>query len=717
MPRCALWVLLPALLAGGPTLPETPKKSVTDTHHGVAVTDEYRWLEKTDDAAVRKWAEAQNQYARAALDKIPALGPLRDRLGQLLADRAPGYSVLQPAGGVLFALKHESPREQAFLVVMPSADNPGAAKVVVDPNALDPKGKTAIDFYTPSHDGKLVAVSLSEGGTEDGTLHVFEVATGKKRPDVIPHICFPTAGGCVAWDADGTGFWYTRYPREGERPKEDLNFYQQVYYHKLGDPIEKDAYLLGKDFPRIAEIFLDSSDDGRRLLVTVQKGDGREFEHYLRGPDGKWTQLSRFGDEIDAVVLGRGDDQSLYVLSLRGAPRGKVLRLPPGQTDLAKAETIVPEGKAAIVGMDWQMIRMIPRFVPTPGGLYVLEVEGGPSRLRFFPRGGGAPVTVPLPPVSSVGEMVWAGGDTVLLHVGTYTAPATWYAYTRGDAKLRRSALSAATPAGWDDVEVVRLFATSRDGTKVPMTLLYRKGLQKDGKSPTLLYAYGGYGMSLTPHFDATRRVWLERGGIFAIANLRGGGEYGEEWHRAAMLTKRQNAYDDFFACAKLLIDEGYTSPAHLAIEGGSNGGLLMGVALTQHPELFRAVVSHVGIYDMLRFEVHPNGVFNTAEYGSVKDPMQFKAMHAYSPLHHVKDGTPYPAVLLLAGVNDGRVDVSHSYKMAARLQAATSSQYPVLLRVDFGSGHGLGDSVSTAADRRADVYAFLFEQLGIKEK
>ena len=310
----------------------------------------------------------------------------------------------------------------------------------------------------------------------------------------------------------------------------------------------------------------------------------------------------------------------------------------------------MPQGTTAIVGLDWQQMRMVPRFVPVAGGVYVLEVDGGPSRLRFVPRDGGKPTVVPLPPVSAVDEMLALDGDEVLLHVSTYTAPAAWFVYKQGDARLRRSALSPADQAGWNDVEVVREFATSRDGTKIPMTLLYRKGLKKDAKAPTLLYAYGGYSASETPKFDVTRRVWLDHGGILAIANIRGGGEYGEEWHRAAMLTKRQNAYDDFFACARLLIDDGYTTPKRLAIEGGSNGGLLMGVALTQHPELFRAVVAHVGLYDMLRFEVHPNGVFNTAEYGSVKNAEQFKALYAYSPLHRVKDGTAYPAVLLLTG-------------------------------------------------------------------
>jgi prolyl oligopeptidase len=714
MARPVLAFLAVLLLAGTPpTLPQTPKKPVTDDYHGTAVTDEYRWLEKHDDPAVRTWVEAQNRHARAMLDRSPALQPVRERLAQLYADPGPSYTVLRRRGGKLFALKRQSGKEQPFLVVLDTPDDSDTARIVADPNTIDAKGKTTIDLYAPSPDGKLVAVSLSQNGSEEGTLHVYDVATGKPRPDRLARFCLPTGGGSIAWDADGAGFCYTRYPRGAERPKEDLNFFEQVYHHRLGDPIERDEYVLGKDFPRIAEVFLDRSEDGRSLLVTMQRGDGGEFEHYLLGLDGRPVQLTRFADQIDAVAFGRGADASLYLLSRHGAPRGKVFRLPAGQVDLAKAELLVPEGKSAIVGLDWQQIRMIPRFVPTPGGLFVLEVNGGPSRLRFYPHEGDA-VTVPLPNVCAVNELVALEGDEVLLHIATYTAPLAWCAYRRGDAKLRPSSLSPAKQAGWDDVEVVRNFAPSRDRTKVPMTLLYRKGLKQDGNNPTLLNAYGGFGMSLTPQFDSAGRIWLEHGGVLAIANIRGGGEYGEEWHRAAMLTRRQNAYDDFIACARLLIDERYTNPGRLAIEGGSNGGLLMGVALTQHPELFRAVVAHVGLYDMLRFEAHPNGVFNTAEYGSVKDPAQFKALYAYSPLHHVKDGTAYPAVLLLTGVNDGRVDPANSYKMAARLQAATASKRPVLLRVNFESGHGLGDGFSSAVDRRAEVYAFLFEQLGV---
>jgi prolyl oligopeptidase len=700
-----------AFAADPPALPETPKKPVTDVYHGVKVSDDYRWLEKTDDPAVRRWIDAENKVTSAYFGRCKDLPALRLRLKELLSAESPSFAGLQLRGDVLFALKKQPPREQPFLVTLKSADDPDSARVVLDPNRLDPNGKTAIDFYVPSRDGKYVAVSLSEGGSEEGTLYVYETATGKRLADVLPRVNLPTAGGDVAWDADDAGFCYTRYPHAGERPKEDLNFYQQVYHHKLGDDPARDVYVLGKDFPRIAENFLDTSADGKYLLVTTQNGDGGEFMHHLRGPDGQWRQLTTFKDRISAPAFGAAGDQALYLLSRQDAPRGKILRLSLDRPDVAQARVVVPEGEVAIDGLRFASNRLVTGFTPTATGLYVVDVNGGPSRLRFVGRDGQA-AEVPLPPVAAVEDVVPVGGDRVLVQVETFLQPRAWYAVAPG-AGPKKTALFSTSPADFGDCEVVREFATSADGTRVPVSILRKKGLQLDGGNPTLLTGYGGYGISQTPRFRAAARVWLEQGGVLAVANIRGGSEYGEEWHRAGSLTHKQNVFDDFAACARRLIELKYTSPAKLAIEGGSNGGLLMGAMITQHPELFRAVVSHVGIYDMLRCELHPNGAFNVTEFGSVKDEAQFKALYAYSPYHRVKDGTPYPAVLLMTGSNDGRVDPANSLKMAARLQAATSGR-PVLLEVDFGSGHGLGDSLSKAIERQAEVYAFLFDQLGV---
>jgi prolyl oligopeptidase len=526
----ALLLVVGTAAAGPPVA--TPRRPVHDVYHGVTVTDDYRWLEKGDDPAVRAWTEAQNKAARAFLDRSPALGPLRKRLRELLTFPSPGYLDLRVAGGTLFALKRQPLREQPFLITLASADDAGSARVVLDPNALDRKGKTAIDFYVPSRDGKRVAVSLSEGGSEEGTLHVYEVATGRKLRDVIPRVHYPTAGGDVAWDADGSGFYYTRYPGPGERPAGDLHFYQQVYHHKLGTDSDRDRYVLGKDFPRIAEIFLDTSPDGRYLLATVQKGDGGEFEHHLRGPGGKWTQLTRYADQVSAAAFGQGDDRALYLVSRQGAPNGRVLRLPLDDPRLGEAAVAVKEGRAAIEGFRFGSNRLYATLVPGASGLYVVDVEGGPSQLRFVRRRDGREQRVPLPPVCAVRDLVLLGGDEVLIEVETYLEPPAWYAYRPGDREPRRTALYRKAPADYSGFEVVREFARSKDGTRVPLNILCRKGIKRDGNNPTLLTGYGGFGISLTPRFKASDRVWLEQGGVLAIANLRGGGEYGEAWHR-----------------------------------------------------------------------------------------------------------------------------------------------------------------------------------------
>jgi prolyl oligopeptidase len=685
--------------------PTTPKKSVTDIYHGVKVTDDYRWLENWDDPAVRKWSAAQNRHARAWLDALPNRAAIGKRVKDLNSDASPDYFGLRHRGAQLFALKFQPPKDQPFLITLRSADEPDSAHVIVDPTRLNPKGTTTIDFYVPSRDGRLVAVSLSEGGSEEGTLHVYEAASGKELGDIIPRVYGGTAAGSAAWNADGIGFYYTRYPRGTERAKEDLNFYQQVYFHKLGTPTASDTYVLGKDFPRIAEITLETSEDGRYLLATVANGDGGEFAHYLHGPSGQWTQLTRFTDKITGAVFG--PDETLYLLSRQDAPRGKILRLPLADPKLAEAATVVPESEAAIMS-----------YLPTANRLYVVDLVGGPSQIRVFDRDGKLQKPVPIKPISSVAQLVRLGdGDNILFRNETFIDPPAWYLFEASDGKAVRTKLFRTSAADFSDTEVVRIFAVSKDGTKVPLNILRRKGTKLDGQNPTVLYGYGGYNISVVPRFKASRIVWLEQGGVYAVANLRGGGEYGEAWHHAGNLTRKQNVFDDFIACARNLIDKQYTNPDKLAIEGGSNGGLLMGAALTQQPELFRAVVSHVGIYDMLRVELHPNGAFNVTEFGTVKDAEQFKALFAYSPYHHVKDGTAYPAVLLLTGENDARVDPYHSRKMAARLQAATSSGRLVLLRTSASSGHGVDSSLSERIAEETDVFAFLFDQLGVQYK
>jgi prolyl oligopeptidase len=362
-----------------------------------------------------------------------------------------------------------------------------------------------------------------------------------------------------------------------------------------------------------------------------------------------------------------------------------------------------------------QTAAVIEGYAPAQSGVYVDGLLGGPSELRFYPSAGGAASEVPLPAVSAVHQMVWLEGDEVLFKQTTYVSPYVWSKLDRPTSQPRATKMMGTSPVSFDDVEVVREFATSKDGTKVPMNIIRPKGIKLDEKNPTLLSAYGGYGISLSPQFDLGNRVWFDQGGVYVVANLRGGGEFGEEWHKAGNLTKKQNVYDDFLACAQWLIDNKYCDSKRLAIEGGSNGGLLMGAALTQRPDLFGAVVSHVGIYDALRTELEPNGEFNVTEFGTVKNLEQFRALYAYSPYHRVVDGTKYPPVLLTSGDHDGRVNPWQSRKMAARLQAANKSAHPILLRTTSTAGHGIGTSLDERIDEEADVWGFIFDQLGIQ--
>jgi len=691
---------------------QSPRRAVINEYHGVKVTDDYQWLENSADPAVQRWSAAQNKDARAALDKVPMRPWIEDRLGRLLNAPSTNYFSLSWRKGTLFLLKFQPPAQQPLLIALGSVTNTSSERVVLDVNQLDLKGTTTIDWYVPSPDGKLVAVSLSENGSESGTLYFYEVATGRRLGDAIPRVQGPTAGGSAAWNGDGTGIFYTRYPHAGERAEEDLSFFQQVYFHQLGTATTQDRYEVGKDFPRIAEIDLASSPDGRRILASVANGDGGEMAHYLREPSGQWRQVTTFADQVVHVEFGRdplyieaGKDDALYLLSLNGSPKGKILRLPLVETNLAKAAVIVPEGT-----------NVIRDFRPTASGLALVFMNGGPSEFAYADFEERTLRGTADAAISAVQELVVGQGDEILYRTISYTASFQWWRYNpaKDRDRVETTALAGSSPVPFSDVEVVREMAVSKDGTKVPLNIIRRKGTRLNGDTPTILFGYGGYGISLQPKFDLSLRLWLDQGGIYAIANLRGGAEFGEDWHRAGNFTRKQNVFDDFAACAEFLIRSNYTNPGRLAIEGRSNGGLLMGAALTQRPELFRAVVSHVGIYDMLRVELDPNGAFNVTEFGTVKLPDQFRALHAYSPLHRVVNGGKYPAVLLMTGDHDGRVNPAHSRKMTARLQTATTSGKPVLLRTSANTGHGMGTALSARIQELTDVYSFLFEQLGM---
>jgi prolyl oligopeptidase len=681
--------------------PKAPKRRVVNTYWGVRVPDDYQYMERASDPATSKWARAQNRATRAWLDGHPERKAILGRVAALTHSDSPDYYSGTFRSGRYFFRKEQPPQEQPSLVMLSSVQDRSTERTIVDPNRIDPTGGTSIDFFAPSLDGKKVAVSLSKGGSEEGTLYFYDSDSGRRLDDVIPRVNGGTAGGSAAWNADGSGVYYTRYPNVGERPKADLSFYQQIYFHRLGAPVEQDTYVLGKEFPKIAEIELTTSPDGRSVLADVSNGDGGEHAYWLLGATGGWTQITRFEDDAVQGVLGM--DGTLYLLSRANASRRKILKLAPGSKSLAEARVVVPETENTIEGI-----------TATASRLYVREMIGGPTRVRVYDLSGKALGLVGLPEPAIIGQPVRTTGDEVILRCQSYLRPPAYYRYGPGDSDLVPTALAQTSPADFSDCEVRRVFASAEDGTKLPINVIARKGTKLDGHAPLLLYGYGSYGLSEEPYFQPEIKAWVEQGGIYADASVRGGGEFGEEWHDAARLGTKKVSMDDFAACARYLVQQGYTKKERLAIQGGSAGGLLVYGTLVHHPDVMQAAVANVGYGDVLRTELSPNGEFNTTEFGTVKDSTQFRGMAAYSPYHHVKRGVAYPSVLGTTGVNDPRVPSWETYKMIAQLQGS-GSPGKVLMRVSYDTGHGGGTARSERDRETADALVFLFDRLGVK--
>jgi len=706
-----------ALLAAGafaaavPPAPAAPRGGTVDVVQGVQIADPYRGLEDWDDPKVQEWSDAQNARTRTYLDVLTGRDAIKAELTRLITSTSPAHYALQARGKLIFALYFDPNFQQPMLVTLNATGDPASRKIVLDPNALDAKGLTAIDWYAASPDGSRVAVSLSRNGSEDGTLHVYDVATGKQIDRPIARVQYPTAGGSVAWFADGKGFWYTRFPGD-DTPEADRHFFQQVYFHVVGTKAAQDRMVLGTQdgVPRTGEIFLDNANGLGNVLASVQLGDGGEWQHFVLRPDGTFAQVAEYEDRIVAATMG--PDGALYGISRKDAPNGKVVKLAaPYAGGFAAARVIVPEGGTAIVSQGQQHALTLTR-----DHLIVRDIVGGPSQVRVFDHDGGSAGRIDVPPVSAIDEVEPLANGNVLYSVSSYLRPYYYASWNAQTGVSTETGLAVTSPVSFADCEVVREFAVSKDGTHIPINIIRRKGITLDGRNPVLLYGYGGYGVSMTPGFlGATWRLWIDAGGVYVVANIRGGAEYGERWHLEGNLTHKQNVFDDFHAAAEYLISHGYTSHEGLALLGGSNGGLLMGAMVTQHPELARTVVSAVGIYDMVRVELDPNGSFNTTEFGTVKDPDQFRALYAYSPYHRVAQGAPYPAVLMMTGATDGRVNPMHSRKMAAALQAASGSDRPILLRTDRQSGHGQGSSLATRIEMQTDILSFLLDQLGMR--
>jgi prolyl oligopeptidase len=679
-----------------PEYPPTRIEKTVDRLHGIDVPDPYRWLEDADHAKVKEWVEQENAFTRSVLDKLPGRDRIRERLNKLLDIGVIGTPA--PRQGKYFYTKREGKQNQAILYVRDGLQ--GKDRVLLDPNTLSKDGTTALDWWFPSRDGKYVAYGLSQNGSEQSVLHIREVATGKDLKDEIDRTRYCS----VAWLPDGDGFFYTRNPRPGSVPKGAENYHKHVFFHQLGDDPDKDRKVFGEGRPAEDMPSVAISPDGQWLVVTEYQGWAKSEVFFANRAD-KDLKFRALVEGVNAIhdVVVRND--AFYVRTNDKAPRYKVYQVDPRKPEREGWQELIPEGKDVLDG------------VTKIGSTLVAEyMQQASSRLRLFDAKGKLQKEVELPTVGTLAGLggEW-DGDELLFGFQSFTMPISIY---RLDLKTRKTELWAKVEADIDfsAYEVEQVKYPSKDDTEITMFLAHKKGLKGDGKTPTLLYGYGGFNISLTPVFSPSRFLFLENGGIIAIPNLRGGGEYGEAWHQAGMLGKKQNVFDDFIAAAKWLLRERRcTDREHLAIQGGSNGGLLVGAALTQRPELFRAVVCAVPLLDMVRYHHFLIAKLWIPEYGSADDPEQFKWLYAYSPYHRVRDGGAYPAVLLEAAESDGRVDALHARKMAARLQAATSSTQPILLRLETKAGHGAGKPRSKVLDELTDTYSFLFWQLGMK--
>ena len=682
----------------GPPLAEA--KPVADTFHGTRVVDSYRWLEKSDSPATQKWVADEMEYTRALLNPLPGREAIHKRLTELLSIG----NVTPPAiaGRHYFYTKREGMQNQPVLYVRDGLD--GADRALVDANQLAADGTIALDWFQPSDNGKYVAYGISQSGSEMSTLHVIETKTGTILPDTIER----TRAASIAWLHDNSGFYYTRYPKPGDVPPGQEMYNRHVFFHLLGSPVDTDDPIFGEgrdpeDWPSVS-----LSNDGRWLLITVSQG-WTKSELYLQDLKSE-KPSSRLTTGKDFLYNADVYNGKVYITTNEDAPRYRVFVTDAGNFDREAWKEIIPQSDAVLQGA-----------AVFGGKLFAQYEQNASSQLKIFDLDGKKLSDLALP---TIGTVFATGGkwnhDEMFYGFQSFTFAPSIYRYDLKDGSTSLWTKVEAPSIDPSVYEVAQEWFKSKDGTRVPMFVVHKKGLQKSGKNPALLTAYGGFNVSLTPSFSRTAYLWMEHGGVFAVANLRGGAEFGEDWHRAGMLDKKQNVFDDMIAAAEHLISEKYTDKNHLAIQGGSNGGLLMGAMITQRPDLFRAVVCQVPLLDMLHYQDFQIAKLWIPEYGSSENPEQFKWLYAYSPYHHVKAGAEYPAILFMTADSDTRVDPMHAKKMAALMQAearnGSSKTRPILLRIESKAGHGAGKPVTKQIEEFTDVYSFLFWQLGVKQ-
>jgi prolyl oligopeptidase len=715
--------------------PKAATSIVSDDYHGRRVNDPYRWLENAGAAETKRFVEGQNAHTRSVLEGLPGQDELRRRIEELLTI---GRVTSPRVGGNRYFYERRDGRQNQAVVYVREG-RAGQDRTIIDVNELAPDGTIALDWWYPSEDGKYVAFGTSPNGSELSTLQVIDAGSGALLPERIER----TRAASVAWLPDSSGFYYTRYPRPGDvQPGEEM-YNRRVFFHQLAsgehaskvnksgiDPSEDNASgindrlafpadgidLAPEHWPNVS-----LSNDGRWLLVEVSEG-WTKTELYLNdlsfkdlsfkdlsseGPAASRSRFQRITGGKNFLYHGEVLDGQLYITTNEDAPRFRVFKAECAAPQRANWKEIVAESDAVIEG----------RAAIIGKRLFVHTINNASSRLKLFDLEGRPVAEVAMPALGSIFDL---GGhwnsDSGFFGFVSYAVPATVYEVSLDGKTAEWARVESSIDPQCYQVE--QLWFNSKDGARVPMFVVSKKGIIRNGHNPTLLSGYGGFNVGRTPFFNRnTMLLLLEQGGVYVDVQLRGGNEFGEDWHRDGMLEKKQNVFDDFIAAAEHLIAEKYTDAAHLAIQGGSNGGLLMGAALTQRPDLFRAVVCQVPLLDMLRYQNFQIAKLWIPEYGSSEDPKQFEYLYAYSPYHHVKPGTRYPAVLFMTAESDTRVDPMHAVKMAALLQAeaANGPEQPILLRVDSKAGHGVGKPITKLVDDAVDVWSFLFWQLGVE--
>lgn len=687
-------LFISAVNASKPSYPIARTVDVADTLHGVIISDPYRWLENDSDPEVWKFAEEENKLTRSYLDRIPQRREIEKRITELW--NYPKVSAPYKKGNRYFVMKNDGLQNQSVLYVQKDLNS--QPEVLIDPNTFSADGTVSMDWWYPTEDGSLIAYGVSPSGNEQSTLMVREVGNKKDLKDTIPGCRFSS----VIWTLDNQGFYYTRFPKPGTTPKGEENYNQKVFYHRLGDDPDNDQLIF--EYPQKKEMLfgVQLSKDDKYLAIYASVGSSDYNDIYVKDLTAKGDFLHLIRGQ-KATYQGEILGDTFYLMTNDGAPFFKVIAINLKQPGEQNWKLLIPEEKD-----------LLQHFEILNHKLVVEYLHNASSQLKVFSLQGKPEFEIGLPGLGSVGELSgkW-DSDELFIGFSSFAYPPAIFRYD-----FKRNALIEyyRTPVKVDvsAYETKQVWYPSKDGTRISMFIVHKKGLKLDGSNPTLLTGYGGFTASMTPNFSATRLWWLDKGGVYALPNLRGGGEYGEEWHKAGMLDKKQNVFDDFIAAAEYLIQNRYTGPKKLAISGGSNGGLLVGAALVQRPELFKAAICAVPLLDMLRYDKFLIAKYWVPEYGSADDSVQFKYLYAYSPYQHVKEGPSYPATLFMTGESDSRVHPLHALKMAARMQQATSGEAPILLLVETKAGHGQGKPTAKRIENTVDTYSFLAWQLGM---